>query len=98
MVADDIKSTSMGVSGVDVQLSPAAKLRFSDMAVECKNVESLNVVSTFIDHASKYPDRLALLFHKKNRTAPMVTMSVLDFQMIFECYVKQRLELLNERS
>lgn len=39
---DDVRSTSMGASGADLLLSPAAKRRFP-YYVECKNVESLNI-------------------------------------------------------
>ena len=39
---DDIRSTSMGVSGEDLQLSPAAR-KLIPFAIECKNQEKLNV-------------------------------------------------------
>ncbi len=40
--ADDVRSTSMGAGGEDVQLSPAARKLFP-YSLECKNVEKLNV-------------------------------------------------------
>ena len=104
LVADDIKSTSMGVSGLDVLLSPAAKRALGDLAIECKNVETLNVVGVFTKHAAKYPrgrrgdddaviagaqlrgenaETLALLFHKRNRTEPMVTLLMADFMFLY---------------
>jgi len=39
---NDVRSTSMGVSGVDIQLSDAA-LKVFPFAVECKAQESLNI-------------------------------------------------------
>ena len=39
---DDVRSTSMGAGGEDLQLSPAARRKFG-YSVECKNVEKLNV-------------------------------------------------------
>jgi hypothetical protein len=39
---DDVRSTSMGASGADLLLSPAAR-RVFPYFVECKNVESLNI-------------------------------------------------------
>lgn len=39
---DDVRSTSMGASGADLLLSPAAK-RLFPFFVECKNVENLNI-------------------------------------------------------
>ncbi len=77
---DDIKSTSMGVSGVDLQLSPAAQRLFPH-SIECKNVEALNVATVFKKHYDKYAalNTLKLLFHTRNHTEPMVTMRMLDF-------------------
>jgi hypothetical protein len=39
---DDVRSTSMGASGCDLLLSPAAR-RLFPFSVECKNTEALNV-------------------------------------------------------
>ena len=80
---DDIKSTGMGQSGVDVTLSPAALKVFGHLAVECKNVEALNVVKVFWDHAAKYPGSYPLLVHKRNKTMPLVTMQLVDFLEIY---------------
>lgn len=41
---DDIRSTSMGAAGEDIQFSPAARKIFP-YSVECKNVEKLNIWS-----------------------------------------------------
>ncbi len=81
---DDIQSTGMGQSGVDVTLSPAATKVFGKLAIECKNVEALNVVKIFWDHAAKYPGQVALLVHKKNKTKPLVTMTLEDWSVMFE--------------
>lgn len=77
---DDIESTAMGQSGVDVILSPAAK-RIFPFDVEAKNVEKLNVVGVFKKHLAKYKDtpRLKLLIHSRNHTETMVTMRWSDF-------------------
>lgn len=39
---DDVRSTSMGASGEDLLLSPAARAKFP-FSVECKNQERLNI-------------------------------------------------------
>jgi hypothetical protein len=39
---DDVRSTSMGASGEDLLLSPAARAAVP-FSIECKNVESLNI-------------------------------------------------------
>lgn len=80
LVAGDITSTSMGASGVDVVLSPAAKKVYGDLAVECKAVEALNVPGTYFEHAAKYSHtRLRLLVHKRNAKLPLVTLAWSDF-------------------
>jgi hypothetical protein len=83
---DDVRSTSMGVSGVDIQLSPAARKVFGPLFIESKNVEALNVVAEYVSHAEKYGKQqgLKLLVHSRNRTAPMVTLNFEDFIQIFE--------------
>ncbi len=85
LVDGDINSTSMGVSGVDVLLSPAADRLFS-LAIECKNVERLQVVPTFLEHYGKYEadSRLKILVHGKNKIAPMVTLRFTDFITLLE--------------
>ncbi len=82
--AGDIRSTSMGASGVDVLLSPAAKKLFGELAIECKNCESLNVTKIFHDHAAKYEGSTSLLVHKRNKTKPLVTITMEDYLTLLE--------------
>lgn len=87
----DVVSTGMGQTGVDVQLSPAAKRVFGDLHVECKNVENLNVTGVFFQHLAKYPNSpLAMLVHKRNNTVPLVTIKLVDFLSILG-YMVERL-------
>lgn len=83
LVDDDIQSTVMGISGVDITLSPAAKKVFGDLACEAKNREQMNVVSTFWQHWQKYKTSLCLLISKKNHTQPLVTLKLDDFMKIY---------------
>lgn len=73
----------MGVSGQDVQLSPAARKIF-DLYIESKNVEKLNVPGTFWEHYGKYDTKpgLKLLIHSRNRQSPLVTMRIEDFMTL----------------
>jgi len=80
----DIRSTSMGASGVDVIMSPAAIKLFGPMAIECKNQEALNVTKIYFDHAAKYPKAVNLLVHKRNNTSPLVTLTLKDFLSLLE--------------
>lgn len=77
---DDIKSTAMGQSGVDVLLSPFAKKRIP-LAVECKAVEKLNIPTTFEQHYSKYSEstEVPILVSRRNRSQALVTLRWNDF-------------------
>lgn len=82
----------MGVSGVDIVLSPAAR-RILDVAIECKNVENLNHTKVFWEHAAKHPNKLQLLVSKKNKTEPIATLRLSDLLSLLEAiYVPVRSE------
>jgi hypothetical protein len=74
----------MGANGVDIMFSPAARRVFGPLAIECKNVEALNVVSTFLAHAEKYPQDIPYLVHKRNRTVPLCTLRFTDLLRLLE--------------
>jgi hypothetical protein len=77
----DIESTPMGVNGVDVILSKAARDLFGPLAIECKNVEILNAVGVFQKHYEKYAaqGKLPLMVHSRNHIEPRVTLLWTDF-------------------
>ncbi len=81
----DIQSRGMGQAGEDVIVSPAAR-KVIDWDIEAKNVECLNVTTTFWKHFEKYSNKpsLKLLIHTKNRSEPLVTMRFDDFLEIFK--------------
>jgi hypothetical protein len=79
LVDDDIESRGMGQNGVDIILTPAAKKVFGDLAIEAKNHQQINLTSTFWQHAPRYPKAVNLLVSKKNRTLPLVTMTLSDY-------------------
>lgn len=64
---DDVRSTSMGAAGEDVQLSPAARACFP-FSLECKNVERLNVWSAWEQARANAKGHTPALVIKKNRT------------------------------
>lgn len=68
---DDIRSTSMGCGGEDLQLSPAARRRYN-LSVECKNVEKLNVWGAYEQAAANADKYEPVLFMKKNRKKALV--------------------------
>ena len=75
---DDVRSTSMGAGGEDVQLSPAARKLFK-FSVECKNTEKLNVWAAYEQACSNCGDSEPLLIMKKNRKKPLVVMDAEEF-------------------
>ena len=89
----DTESTSMGVSGVDIIQSPAAK-RVLPLCIECKAVEALNVVGIFQKHYAQYavkdPNGLKLLIHTRNRIQPLVTLRWKDFLDILAANLKSK--------
>ena len=68
---DDVRSTTMGDSGEDVLLSPAARKLFP-FATECKNQEKLNIWEAYkqaSDNAGKYEPICVI---KRNNQKPLV--------------------------
>lgn len=75
---DDIKSTSMGASGEDILLSPAARRKFP-YSVECKSHASFAVYKHF-EQAEENSDRYEpLLIIKANRKKPLVVLDLDHF-------------------
>lgn len=88
VVAEDVKSTSMGVSGVDVQLSPFAK-SFLPIAVECKSLASSAVYKLY-EQAECYKDQgEPVLFLKANHKKPLAIMDMDYYFKLEEARIKQ---------
>ena len=81
---DDVRSITMGDSGEDILLSPAAR-RLFPFSVECKAQESLSIWSALQQAESNAGKHIPLLVFKRNRSK---TYAVLEFDKL--------LELLNE--
>ena len=81
---DDIKSTTMGESGEDILLSPAARKLFP-FSVECKNQEKLNIWKSLEQSETNSGKHTPIVIFKRNRTKTYVA---LEFEKL--------LELLNE--
>lgn len=69
---DDIRSTSMGSSGEDLQLSPAAR-KFLPFQIEVKSKRDLAVQSWY-EQAKEHGNHTPLLVVKKDRCRPLVIM------------------------
>ena len=75
---DDVKSTSMGAQGEDVQLSPAARKLFP-FQTECKNLARIAVYQ-YYTQAKTHGKHEPIVFIKQNRGNPLV---VLDAEAFF---------------
>ena len=83
---DDIRSTSMGVSGEDLQLSPAAR-KLIPYAIECKNQEKLNVWDSLKQAEENSGDYDPVLIFKRNRSKTYAVLNIEKF-----------IELINENN
>lgn len=75
---EDVRSTSMGAQGCDIQLSAAALARIP-FAIECKNVEALNVWKAFAQARENARSAKPLLVIARNRTEPLVVLEFEEF-------------------
>lgn len=79
LTENDVRSTSMGSSGVDVLLSQLALSRFP-FSVECKNLARIAVYSHWAQCvANNHDNTRPLLVIKQNRSEPLVVLSLKDF-------------------
>ena len=83
---DDVRSTTMGDSGEDVLLSPAARKLFP-FSVECKNQEKLNIWSSLQQAEDNAGEHIPLVVFKRNRSKTYVA---------FE--LDKLMEVLNEKD
>jgi hypothetical protein len=75
---DDIKSTTMGESGEDIQLSPAAR-KLIPYAIECKNQEKLNIWESLKQAESNSEKGKPVLIFKRNRSKTYAVLEIQDF-------------------
>lgn len=86
---DDVKSTSMGASGEDVQLSPAARKRIP-FQIECKN-KATSQIHTYYAQAKTHGKHEPLVIVKKDYDIPLAIISA-------EVFFKMAKELYDYRS
>lgn len=72
---DDVKSTSMGAGGEDVQLSPAAR-RLVPYQIECKS-KSTSQVHTYYAQAKSHGSHEPMVVVKKDRD---IALTIVSFQ------------------
>tara|TARA_B100000073_G_scaffold338088_1_gene334808 strand:+ start:492 stop:845 length:354 start_codon:yes stop_codon:yes gene_type:complete len=76
----DFKSTTMGESGIDIQLSPAARKKFP-WAIECKNQEAISIWKCLkqAEDAAIDEKLKPLLIFKRNKSKIYATVELTDF-------------------
>lgn len=82
---DDIKSTSMGVSGLDIQLSPAARKKIP-LAIECKSRAKIGVYSFYDQAVANSGTLQPIVVIKQNRREPLV---LVDAEYFFKLIQEQ---------
>jgi len=80
LTPDDVRSTSMGVSGVDIQLSSAAKAAIP-FGLECKNKNRVAVYQWYQQAKDNAGELTPVLVIKQNHSEPLV---VVDAKWFFE--------------
>lgn len=75
---DDVRSTSMGAGGEDVQLSPAAR-RLFPYSVECKNLAKIAVFNYYEQSQTNCGSYEPLVVIKQNRSKPLAVVDLDHF-------------------
>ena len=78
---DDVRSTTMGDSGEDILLSPAARKLFP-FATECKNQERLNIWESLEQAETNAGQHIPLVVFKRNRSKTYISMEINDLMRL----------------
>ena len=82
---DDVRSTGMGQSGEDVQLSPAARKLFP-YSVECKNLAKIAVYNYYQQAETNCGKHEPLVVIKQNRCRPLAVVDLEHFMKLIGDY------------
>lgn len=74
---DDVRSTSMGAGGEDLQLSPAAR-KLIPYNIECK-AKATSQIHTYYEQAQEHGKHEPIVIVKKDRSLPLVVVSLEHF-------------------
>lgn len=76
---DDVRSTIMGGSGEDIQLSPAARRLLQGTQWECKRVKTLKTVYNWVAQARTHGPHKPLVVTRADRSEALVIMPLSDY-------------------
>lgn len=82
LTTDDVRSTSMGAGGEDVQLSPAAR-HLIPYQIECKN-KSRSQIHTYYQQAKEHGDHQPLVIVKMDRAETLAIVEAEHFFKLLE--------------
>lgn len=80
LLPDDVRITSSGAGGEDLQLSPQARMSFP-FSVECKNTERLNLWDALRQCEGNAKGHIPLVVVSKNRSK---TYAVVEFETFMQ--------------
>ena len=84
---DDVKSTTMGESGEDIQLSPAAR-KLIPYSIECKNQEKLNIWEALSQAEENSGVSTPVLIFKRNRSKTYAVLPIEEFITILSTIIE----------
>ena len=77
---DDVRSTSMGAGGEDVQLSPLARKTIGDLTFECKSRSRVGIYPWYFQSMVNAPKGTKpLLVVKQNNASPLACLDFEDY-------------------
>lgn len=79
---DDVRSTSMGAGGEDLQLSPAAR-KLIPYQIECK-AKAKSQIHTYYEQAKTHGDYQPLVIVKMDRREPLVVVELAHFVQLLK--------------
>lgn len=91
VVAEDVKSTSMGAGGEDLQLSPYAR-GLMPISTECKAHKSMAVYKWYDQAKSNSGDHEPVLFIKADRKKPLVVVDMEHYLDLWETKLEKENE------
>ena len=80
---DDVRSTGMGQSGEDIQLSPKARGYFP-FSVECKSRANISIYKFYEQAKDNSGGNTPIVVVKANKKPPLVILDLEDFLNIFK--------------
>jgi len=76
---DDVRSTIMGGSGEDIQLSPAARKILSGTQWECKRIKTLKTVYSWVAQARTHGPHKPVVVTRQDRSEALVIVPLTDY-------------------